>query len=68
LVQAWVLYSKIPTKTSAAAKKNQQLKRDVLQLNKEMKAVSAQDEFSKWAKLRRAHDKKLEECQKSGMC
>jgi hypothetical protein len=31
-----------------------------------MNAVSAQDEFSKWAKLRRQHDKAMEEYDKKG--
>ncbi|KIY00574.1 uncharacterized protein Z520_03237 [Fonsecaea multimorphosa CBS 102226] len=37
------------------------LRREVLRLKREMNAVSAQDEFSKWAKLRRQHDKAMEE-------
>lgn len=37
------------------------LKRDVVQLKREMNATSSQDEFAKWAKLRRRHDKTLEE-------
>ena len=36
------------------------LRRDVVSLKREMAAISAQDEFSKWAKLRRQHDKALE--------
>lgn len=37
------------------------LKREVVQLKREMNATSSQDEFAKWAKLRRRHDKTLEE-------
>jgi len=33
------------------------LKREIVRLKREMGAVSAQDEFTKWAKLRRQHDK-----------
>jgi len=33
----------------------------VVRLKRETKAISAQDEFSKWAKVRRQHDKALEE-------
>jgi len=28
-----------------------------VRLNREMKAVSAQDDFAKWARIRREHDK-----------
>lgn len=42
------------------------LRREVVRLKREMNAVSAQDEFSKWAKLRRQHDKALEEHDKKG--
>lgn len=37
------------------------LKREVVLLKREMNATSSQDEFAKWAKLRRRHDKTLEE-------
>jgi len=42
------------------------LRREVLRLKREMNAVSAQDEFSKWAKLRRQHDKAMEEHDRKG--
>jgi ferric-dicitrate binding protein FerR (iron transport regulator) len=37
------------------------MKREVVQLKREMSSTSSQDEFAKWAKLRRRHDKSLEE-------
>jgi ferric-dicitrate binding protein FerR (iron transport regulator) len=37
------------------------MKREVVQLKREMNATSSQDEFAKWAKLRRKHDKALEQ-------
>lgn len=37
------------------------MRREVVRLNREMKNTSAQDEFSKWAKLRRQHDKMKEQ-------
>jgi predicted aconitase with swiveling domain len=42
------------------------LRREVVRLKREMKAISAQDEFSKWAKVRRQHDKALEEHDRKG--
>lgn len=34
----------------------------------EMNGTSSQDEFARWAKLRRQHDKLLEQVEKSSMC
>ncbi|KAL0263477.1 GET complex subunit get1 [Diplodia seriata] len=62
----WLLYNKLPTPTSKAARENVKLKREVLRLKKEMSGVSAQDDFAKWAKLRRAHDKVFADFQKNG--
>lgn len=43
-----------------------QLRKEVVKLNREMTNTSAQDDFSKWAKLRRQHDKKKAEYEKNG--
>ncbi|KAK2774868.1 GET complex subunit get1 [Onygenales sp. PD_12] len=56
----WLLYIKLPHRTSQLAREQRRLKLDVVQLNRELKATSSQDEFAKWAKLRRRHDKALE--------
>ena len=37
------------------------LRREVVRLKREMNATSSQDQFAKWAKLRRQHDKALAE-------
>ena len=37
------------------------MKAEVLKLKREMNGTSSQDEFAKWAKLRRRHDKSMEE-------
>lgn len=37
------------------------MKSEVVKLKREMNSTSSQDEFAKWAKLRRRHDKALEE-------
>ncbi|BDD61179.1 GET complex subunit get1 [Monascus purpureus] len=57
----WILYLKFPTSISANAREQNRLKREVLQLKREMNNTSSQDEFAKWAKLRRRHDKTMEE-------
>ncbi|EGE85696.1 protein GET1 [Blastomyces dermatitidis ATCC 18188] len=56
----WLFYIKLPTGTSHMAREQRRLKREVIQLKREMNATSSQDEFAKWAKLRRRHDKALE--------
>jgi hypothetical protein len=43
------------------------LRREVVRLKREMNAISAQDDFAKWAKLRREHDKAMEEHDRKGM-
>ncbi|KAJ5790405.1 uncharacterized protein N7518_007416 [Penicillium psychrosexuale] len=57
----WLLYLKLPTSTSQTARKQQELKRQVLEQKHEMNSTSSQDEFAKWAKARRRHDKTMEE-------
>ena len=42
------------------------LKKEVVRLKRELGAVSAQDDFAKWAKLRRQHDKAMSEFEKIG--
>ena len=59
--QLWFLYSKLPTKTSSDVRSQTELRREVVRLKREMNATSSQDEFAKWAKLRRQHDKTLTE-------
>ncbi|KAJ5665658.1 Protein g.t1.c1 [Penicillium maclennaniae] len=57
----WHLYLKLPTSTSRNAREQQEKKREAMQLKREMNNTSSQDEFAKWAKLRRRHDKAMEE-------
>ncbi|PYH97581.1 CHD5-like protein [Aspergillus ellipticus CBS 707.79] len=57
----WLLYLKVPTSTSKKAREQNRLKREALQLKRDMNNTSSQDEFAKWAKLRRRHDKTMEE-------
>ncbi|KAF2721429.1 protein GET1 [Polychaeton citri CBS 116435] len=53
----WLLYTRLPTPQSAQAKSVLSLRTEVVRLHREMGNTSAQDDFAKWAKLRRAHDK-----------
>jgi hypothetical protein len=61
VLQLWILYLKLPTSTSKNAREQSRLKREVVQLKREMNNTSSQDEFAKWAKLRRKHDKAMDE-------
>ncbi|KAF2840548.1 hypothetical protein M501DRAFT_930254 [Patellaria atrata CBS 101060] len=61
----WLLYNKLPTPTSNASRQQVKLKQEVLRLKKELAGVSAQDDFAKWAKLRRQHDKVMADYEKS---
>nr|POE85545.1 protein get1 [Quercus suber] len=53
----WHIYTSLPTPQSKDAAAIASLRREVVRLNREMRAVSAQDDFAKWARLRREHDK-----------
>jgi len=61
----WNIYNCLPTPTSKSAQEQRELKRQFLKLRTELNATSSQDEFAKWAKLRRQHDKVLEQLEKS---
>ncbi|KAJ4294309.1 GET complex subunit get1 [Kalmusia sp. IMI 367209] len=60
----WILYNKLPTPTSSSAQKAQSLKREIIRLKRELATTSPQDNFSKWAKLDRQHNKATAEYQK----
>jgi tail-anchored protein insertion receptor len=60
----WILYNRMPTITSKAVHDQRRLLREVLKLRTEMNNTSSQDQFAKWAKLRRQHDKALAEYEK----
>jgi len=62
----WNAYNKyLPTSTSKSTQSQATLKREVVRLKRELAAVSAQDDFARWAKLRRQHDKAVAEYDKS---
>ncbi|KAK3706748.1 GET complex subunit get1 [Vermiconidia calcicola] len=53
----WLLFTKLPISQNKESQELAKLRDDVMRLNTEMRNTSAQDEFAKWAKLRRQHDK-----------
>ncbi|KAH8685520.1 protein get1 [Tricladium varicosporioides] len=61
----WNIYNRLPTPTSKSASEQKALKTQFMKVRKELNATSSQDEFAKWAKLRRQHDKLLEQVEKN---
>ncbi|KAF7537267.1 hypothetical protein G7Z17_g12881 [Cylindrodendrum hubeiense] len=57
----WTLINFLPVSTSKAAGEVRKLQADYLKIRGELNATSSQDEFARWAKLRRQHDKLLEQ-------
>ncbi|POR32965.1 Protein GET1 [Tolypocladium paradoxum] len=57
----WTLINYLPIPTSKAAGEQRKLQAEYLKVRRELNATSSQDEFAKWAKLRRQHDKLLEQ-------
>lgn len=50
--------------TSKLAREQRALQTSYLAVRRDLNATSSQDEFAKWAKLRRQHDKMLEQLEK----
>jgi tail-anchored protein insertion receptor len=60
--QLWALYNKLPfAKSSSAEKEGAQMRKELLRANNELRSTSAQDDFAKWARLRRKVDKMQDE-------
>ncbi|GAO19083.1 hypothetical protein UVI_02042170 [Ustilaginoidea virens] len=53
----WTILNHLPIATSKADAEQRQLQAEYVKVRQEMNATSSQDEFAKWAKLRRRHDK-----------
>ncbi|KKY25527.1 putative chd5 domain-containing protein [Phaeomoniella chlamydospora] len=58
---AWLIYTRLPLAASKLPREQLVLRNEVLKLKRDMHGTSSQDEFAKWAKLRRQHDKKQAE-------
>lgn len=54
----------LPTPTSRATTERKQLQTEYLKIRRDLNATSSQDEFARWAKLRRQHDKLMEQLEK----
>ncbi|CAL3967385.1 unnamed protein product [Diplocarpon coronariae] len=61
----WNLFIRFPTPTAKSAAEQKDLKAQYFKIKQQMNATSSQDEFAKWAKLRRQHDKVVEQLEKS---
>lgn len=64
LPQIWRIYLSLPTPLAKQYTEQRKLQKDYLAVRHDLNATSSQDEFAKWAKLRRQHDKLLEELEK----
>ncbi|CAN8103764.1 unnamed protein product [Discula destructiva] len=60
----WNLYTQTPMGTSKQIREQRALQASYLEVRRDLAGTSSQDEFAKWAKLRRQHDKMLEELEK----
>lgn len=68
VLQLWSLYNILPispSRVDVAAQKA--LQREVVTSRAQLRATSSQDEFAKWAKLRRMLDKKIADLEKLSM-
>ncbi|KAI9849578.1 MAG: GET complex subunit get1 [Thelocarpon superellum] len=61
----WFLFTRIPTPTSKAVLSQRKLQREFLRQRAELNGISSQDQFAKWAKLRRQHDKTVADLEKT---
>lgn len=50
--------------TSKQIRQQRVMQQSYLKVRRDLAATSSQDEFARWAKLRRQHDKMLEELEK----
>lgn len=60
----WNLYLTLPTQVSKQAAEKNKFQKEYLAIRRDLNATSSQDHFAKWAKLRRQHDKQLEQLEK----
>ncbi|KAF5230411.1 hypothetical protein FANTH_13858 [Fusarium anthophilum] len=61
----WAIINFLPISTAKAAGEQRKLQADYLKVRRDLNSTSSQDEFAKWAKLRRQHDKLLEQLEKT---
>ncbi|KAK4102654.1 hypothetical protein N658DRAFT_447309 [Parathielavia hyrcaniae] len=60
----WNAYLSLPTPLAKEVAEQRKKQKEYLAVRLELNATSSQDEFARWAKLRRQHDKLMEELEK----
>lgn len=63
-LQLWRLYLSLPSSLANEFADQRKKQKEYLAVRHDLNATSSQDEFAKWAKLRRQHDKLLDELEK----
>ncbi len=61
VLQLWRLFLSLPTPLSRDFVEQRTLQQEYQRCRREMVGTSSQDEFAKWARLRRQHDKLLDQ-------
>ncbi|KAF4971019.1 hypothetical protein FZEAL_9941 [Fusarium zealandicum] len=61
----WTLINFLPVPTAKTAAEQRKVQAEYLKVRRDLNTTSSQDEFARWAKLRRQHDKLLEQLEKS---
>lgn len=64
LLQLWRIFESLPTRLAKDFSEQRKLQKEYLEVRQKLNTTSSQDEFAKWAKLRRTHDKLLEQLEK----
>lgn len=67
MLQLWSLLNYLPLESSKKDAELRKIQAEFLKVRKELNGTSSQDEFARWAKLRRNHDKLLEKLEASSM-
>ncbi|KAG0136740.1 CHD5-like protein-domain-containing protein [Tuber indicum] len=60
----WMIFTSLPTNTSQDVRNQKALQKEVVKLRTELRGTSSQDEFAKWAKIRRTLDRKIADLEK----
>ncbi|KAM3478859.1 hypothetical protein MY5147_001998 [Beauveria neobassiana] len=60
----WTAINYLPVPTSKTAAEQRKTQAEYLKVRRELNATSSQDDFAKWAKIRRQHDKLLDQLEK----
>ncbi|KAM3558468.1 hypothetical protein MY1884_000963 [Beauveria asiatica] len=60
----WTAINYLPVPTSKTAAEQRKTQAEYLKVRRELNATSSQDDFAKWARIRRQHDKLLDQLEK----